>query len=185
MTGLAPPVPYQWSVGDVATAALLNAQLYTLATFVLNPPMFEAIQTVTTTSIASGTGWTAINFSDSAGILADTYGGWSSSTPTRYTAQTPGWYWVSGAVCFAANATGNRGARIAKTGNPVQGAGTLIGGPAGGSQATAIATPLRKVYLNGTGDYLEVHALQTSGGSLSTQIYGDVCSALSVSFAHL
>ncbi|TQF04752.1 hypothetical protein E6W39_24165 [Kitasatospora acidiphila] len=163
----------------------MNAQLYAGLTFLLNPPMFEAIQATTTTSIPSGTSWTPINFSDAAGILADTYGGWSSSNPTRYTAQTPGWYWASGAVCFATNVTGNRAARIAKNGNPVQGAGTLIGGPAGSSQATAIATPLRKVYLNGTTDYLEVHGLQTSGGSLNTQIYGDVCSALSISFAHL
>jgi hypothetical protein len=172
-------------VGDVGSAALLNAQLYTGLTFLLNPPMFEAVQTATTTSIPTGAGtWTPINFSDSAGILADTYGGWSSSTPTRYTAQQAGWYWVSGTVCFASNATGNRGLRIAKNGGAVQGTGTLVGGAASG-QATAIATPVRKVYLNGTGDYVEIHALQTSGAALSTSLNGDVDTAFSVFFAHL
>ncbi|MEY9937286.1 hypothetical protein [Streptacidiphilus sp. MAP5-3] len=185
MTGLAPPVPYQWNVGDVATAALLDAQLYTGLTFLLNPPMFEAVQTATGTLItSSASSWTPINFADAAGIIADTYGGWSSSTPSRYTAQTPGWYWVSGTICFPNNATGNRGIRIAKNGNAVQGTGTLVGGAASG-QDTAIATPLRKIYLNGTGDYIEVHGTQTSGSSLTTAIAGDVDTAFSVSFAHL
>jgi hypothetical protein len=184
VTGISPPVPYQWSVGDVATAALLNAQLFTGLSFLLNPPMFEAVQATTKTTVASGTSWTALNFSDAAGILSDTYGGWSSSSPTRYTAQVPGWYWVSGGACFVTNSTGNRGVRIAKNGTGYQGGGTIIGGAAV-SQDTAIATPVRKVYLNGTTDYVEIHCLQTSGANLSTDITGDVCSYVSVFFAHL
>jgi hypothetical protein len=163
---------------------MLNAQLYSLATFLLNPPMFEAIQTSTKTTVPTGTSWTPLNFADSAGILADTYGGWSSSTPSRYTAQTPGWYWVSGGVCFTSNSTGNRGVRIAKNGSGYSGGGTIIGGAAA-SQDTAIPTPVRKVYMNGTTDYVEIHGLQTSGSSLLTDITGDVCSNFTVFFAHL
>lgn len=184
MSGLAPPTPYQWNVGDVGSAALLNAQLYTGLTYLLNPPMFEAVQTATTTSVTSSTSWTALPFSDAAGIITDTYTGYSASTPTRYTAQVAGWYWVCGCVCWASSSTGNRGIRLTKNGSPVQGGGTIIGGAAA-SQDTAIPSPVRKVFLNGTGDYVELNVMQNSGATLATAFATDVSSSFSVFFAHL
>jgi hypothetical protein len=91
LTGLAVPIPYQWSVGDVGSAALLDAQLYSGLTFLLNPPL--ATLTVTTPQAGIATGAapsTAIAFDTT---VTDTYGGHSNVTNnSRYTAQVAGTY---------------------------------------------------------------------------------------------
>lgn len=183
-SGTQPPTPYQWQVGDVFSAALGNAQLYTGLTFLLNPPIFEAHQTATFNNVTSTMGsWTPISFADSAGIDTDSYNGHSTTTnPSRYVAQVPGWYWISGEVNWAVNATGVRGARMAVNGTAVPGTGMITAAVSG--FATAVATGVRKVYLNGTTDYVELHGAQNSGASLSTATGGDLCTMISVSWAH-
>src|SRR4051794_26326700 len=111
MPNLPVPVPYTWTVGDISSAALLNAQARDTASFLLNPPIFEAIQTSTTTAVANTT-WTPIAWSDPAGILADPYGGYTAGAPTRYTAQVAGWYQVSGSIAWAASGVGARWVQI-------------------------------------------------------------------------
>ncbi|MEY9845015.1 hypothetical protein [Streptacidiphilus sp. MAP5-3] len=101
-----------------------------------------------------------------SGILADTYCGWSSSNPSRYTAQTPGWHRVSGTVRFPNNATGNRGLRIAKNGNAVQGTGTLVDGH------FANVPELRAKYLHAV--VVEIAVFASTNGALKLdQFVGD------------
>lgn len=152
--------------------------------FLLNPPIFEAVQTATPTSIPTGTGWTPITFVDAGGILLDPYNGHSTVTnPSRWVAPTPGWYFISGVAAYSSNSTGERGAIIAKNGTTYQGSGELM--PPNTAGATAVSTPTRKVHMNGTTDYLELYGRQGSGGSLNTAIFSDLTCALSISFAHL
>lgn len=124
-----------------------------------------------------------MTFADAAGIVADTYGGHSTSTnPTRYTAKQAGYYLVWGAVCMATNTTGSRGARIALNGTAVRGAAQMLA-PASGSN-TSIATTPMPIYMNGTTDYVELQGWQQSGGGLSTTINGDVNTGLYVLYCH-
>lgn len=146
-------------------------------------PEFVAVQTTTTTSALTAI-WTSINFSDTAGIVADTYGGHSTSTnPSRYVAQYAGWYTVCGVVCWSNSNTSNaRGARIALNGNPVQGTAVLYG--ATSTTDTVVSTPARDIYLNGTTDYIELQGWQNTGGNLATAIAADVSSALWMRWSH-
>jgi hypothetical protein len=163
------------------TLAILNAVNVAVA---LNPPVFDVVQTATTTSIPSGTGWTPVAFSDGAGVIVDSYSGHSTSVnPSRYVGMLPGYYEVSGVVCFTSNATGSRGALLSKNGTLISGSGQSVSTNATGS--TAVASARRLVFLNGTTDYVELVARQQSGGSLTTAIFTDISSAFTVTFKHL
>ena len=96
----------------------------------------------------------------------DTDNGHSTTTNTsRYTATVPGWYFVSGTVQLAYNATGNRLAIIQKNGtttvNQVGRASSSVSNTMGLHLSTL-------VYLNGTTDYIELSTFQSSGVSLNT-----------------
>ncbi|MEZ0066668.1 hypothetical protein ABIA32_002680 [Streptacidiphilus sp. MAP12-20] len=161
MSGLAPPSPYQWSVADVATAAVLNAQLYTGLTFLLGPPI--AIYAQTSAQAVASTTATAITWPTPS---VDTYGGYSAGSPTRYTPQQAGYYLTMATVAYAPNATGGRGAAINKNGSTL--AQSTVG--SAGSVYATNAPIVFPVYCNGTTDYLEIGAAQNSGVSLNTQI---------------
>ncbi len=159
MSGLAPPIPYQWQVGDTGNAALLNAQLFNGLTFLLGPPLVSYQQS-TAQSLASA-GFTAVSWPTP---VADTYGGYSASTPTRYTPQAPGWYLFIGSIGWAANATGGRTAAIYKNGT------ILSQQTLGNATATfnSVAQVCAFVYCNGTSDYVELYSNQSSGGALNS-----------------
>lgn len=95
---------------------------------------------------------------------SDRWDMWQAGTnPTRVTIREPGWYLISGRVIFAANATGVRQAGIARNG--VNFAWQSLGATAFAANNPAVevvtAAPLD------AGDYLELLAYQTSGGSLN------------------
>lgn len=157
--GLARPIPYTWNVNDVAGAAPLNAQLRDGLTFAQNAPMAVYQQTATQNISSS----TATNITWPTPTI-DTYGGYASGSPTRYTPTEPGWYQVSATIGYAPNATGGRGVLINKNGtlwaqSTVGSAGSVYG-------TNPTITTL--VYCNGTTDYLEVGAAQNSGSTLGT-----------------
>lgn len=161
MAGLAIPIPYQWQVGDVGSAALLNAQVYNGLTYLLNPPT-AAYQQTSSQSIATST-QTAITWPTP---VLDPYGGYAAGTPTRYTAQVAGYYLISGSVSYVLNTAGNRLAEIHKNGVAaavVQGA---VPATTTGNAATVAVTGL--IYMNGTGDYIELFAYQNSGAPVGT-----------------
>jgi hypothetical protein len=162
--GINPPTPYNWNVGDIASASLLNSQLYNLATFLLNPPYFFGYQaSATAQSITSsgGTFYSVILDSE----FADTEGGHSTTTNnTRYTCQIAGRYQADGAVTFANTSTaGFRAAKFLING------GTSVAGSETMSAASTFDTTVRAstdVYMN-VGDYIELQCLQNSGGNLA------------------
>lgn len=163
-----PTVP-SFVTGETPSIAKLN-QLAACVSFACVLPAYCALsgsQTLTSGSVAALT-WTT---------GTDRDGGHSNSVnPTRYTAQTAGYYSMSCSVTFAGNTSGGRLAYFQVTtgsGNP-GGAGitTLFGDKA--SPPPSSAGRLARLDLGITtpymyaGDYVEVYAEQTSGSSLST-----------------
>lgn len=176
--GLAPPTPYQWQVGDIGSAALLNAQLYDGLTFLLNPPAFSGYQN-TVQSLTSST-WTGLNIDVTN---YDNYSGHSNTTnPSRYVAQVAGTYTCCGVYAPAGNATGIRAVRLQKNGSPVLGASVYA--PAYGTVEMGVATPTVDIPLL-LGDYVEVAGWQSSGAALNTILDVDLRCGLWVRFSHL
>ncbi|MHA6764672.1 hypothetical protein [Streptacidiphilus sp. PAMC 29251] len=129
--------------------------------FLRNTPM--AILTITTPQAAlANAAFTAMQFDTS---LYDNYTGHSNVTNnTRYTAVVSGWYWLRGAASFAVtNATGNRGVQPYVNSAAVAYAQTILPANAvanfGGFEVNA------PIFLN-VGDFLELRAFQSSGGTL-------------------
>lgn len=177
MANLPVPVPRTFSPSETETAAYLNSVRDALL-FLLNPPLLETTQAAAQT-LTNGV-WAAIA-QDATGT--DTYGMHSNVTNnTRATAQVAGWYWPSGAVAFASNTAGARGARFAKNGTAV--AGTAAFGSAlnvaGATGYGAVSLPISL----GVGDYVEIQGYQTSGGNLNTFTSSDVNSSLALFFLH-
>ena len=176
--GLAPPTPYQWQVGDIGSAALLNQQLYNGLTFLLGPPLFFGVQ-ATVQSIGN-TANTAITLDTN---VVDTYNGHSTTTNTsRYTVQQAGYYDVCGCVGYQGNSTGVRSAKIYYNGSVIQGGATEVPAVVSGNGVT-ISTPVVNKYCN-VGDYLEVYTWQNSGGGLNTTAFGDQACSMWVRFSH-
>ncbi len=163
---LAIPTPYQWQVGDTGNAALLNAQIYNGLTYLLNPPIATLVQTSVQTLTTSTV--TAITWPTPA---VDTYSGWASGTPTRYTPQVQGYYLAVGNIGFAStsSAPGARDAQICKNGT-----GTVVNEVSLGNAAAfnTIVGVASLVFCNGTTDYLELYADQNSGANMNTVVGG-------------
>lgn len=180
------PSPHAWVAGDDATAAslqsLTSALTYILATGVNRKPI-AGLRQATPQSIPTAT---YIDVALDASDL-DTDGGHSNiSNNTRYTAQTPGYYSLSGTVSYnyapAGGAQlGARGARLLVNGFPVLGGSGWTAAPPTADIVTA-STPTRIVYLNGTTDYVTLNAWQTSGVAVATFVAGanDLTSYLSI-----
>jgi hypothetical protein len=177
VTNPAPPQPRTFGVNEVQVAAYLNSVRDALL-FLANPPVCNAVQ-ATFQSIPTGTSWTSLAQDSTA---ADPYGMHSNTTNnSRATSQAAGYYMVFAAAAFASNATGWRGARVAKNGASVAGGATEIGtNPAG---VTAISSPPVITYLN-VGDYVESQGLQTSGGSLNSSVNSDADCSLTAQWVH-
>lgn len=96
-------------------------------------------------------------------------GGMHSTTVnnTRFVARARGWYPITAQVEFAANATGQRGARLLKNGTD-QIAYDLRDASAAGTSSVSVST---QVLLN-AGEWVELRAFQNSGGALNT-VQGD------------
>jgi hypothetical protein len=83
------------------------------------------------------------------------------STLGRFTAPVAGYYLINMAIFFGAPSTGERIVRLTKNGsNSKYGADTING-------SATITHGSWIVYMNGTTDYIEVHAYQNSGSSIS------------------
>lgn len=143
-----------------STLELLNAAVLAIEQ---NPPLFTAVQSVAQ-SIPSATD-TALTWPSPSN---DTYVGWSSGTPTRWTPPVSGFYLVTVQVSFAINATGNRLGEIHKNGSVTASYQMSIPTTASGNNPTVSVSGI--VQLNGTTDYVEGWAYQNSGGALLTTI---------------
>lgn len=180
MSNLTVPVMRTFNVGEYETGAFFNSNIRDATSFLLNPPICNAVQA--TAQTVSNILWTPLTLDST---IVDSYGGHSNSTNnSRYTAQAPGWYMVMGAVCWAANATGWRGVRTLKNGATASvGGATEVLANTVAAALTTIATPAVIVFLN-SGDYVEVEGYQTSGGNLATAVNSDANCALTVVWLH-
>lgn len=154
------PVERTWSVSDVATGAMFNANLRDGINYLLTVPVFYGSQT-STQSITTST-FTAVSFDTN---IYDTYSGHSTTVNnSRYTAQVAGIYLCIGQVAFAGNATGVRIAQLYKNGSSTPGQQQMNN--SGASNATvAVASALVQMAV---GDFVQVFGFQASGGSLAT-----------------
>lgn len=173
MTGLAVPIPYTWQPGDTGNAAILNAQIRDPVTFLLNPPAFTAAQT----SVQSIANASTIQLIWPTPTL-DTYGGWASGTPTRYTPQVAGYYDIAATYGCVANATNDRDILVQRNGSTIA-QQSLTAATASDTTCIQVVAPL--VFFNGTGDYFEIAVVQRSGGALNTVI---ALTQVSAKFSH-
>jgi hypothetical protein len=146
---------------------MLQAGVGDVLNFLLNPPGCQVRRT-TAQSIPNNT-VTAISF-DTEDFDSDTMHD-PASNPTRLTCQTPGRYLAVGSIPYDTGTTGNREARLAKNGSDISGGRALIAAP--GGAALLIVTPVIEVSLV-AGDFLELRALQTNGGALTTTAVNSV-----------
>lgn len=157
--------PRTWSVGDLFTAAIMNA-FRDLSNWLLVPDMCEAQQN-TVQSIPNSV-LTAITLDNK---IVDTNG--TIYNAAQFTVQTTGTYDVSGQVAFASNGTGRRiGVINHNTTAVVQVEGTV--NPNAG---TVIPLPTRRVHA-AVGDTFTLLGQQISGGALNsgTGVGGSVLS---------
>jgi hypothetical protein len=170
------------SGSQTMTNAFITANWTNALQFLMSPPIFIGFNT-SAQGLASGSGGAAVQWT---GETADTYSGHSNTTnPSRYVGQAPGWYWVSGSICFTGNTAGSRKAWISVNGTPV--ANTNVQGPPclSSSDATTLAVPAMLVELNGSTDYVEIWAAQTSGSSLNLNPNATNASGITVAWAHM
>ncbi|MFE9844667.1 hypothetical protein [Streptomyces goshikiensis] len=167
------PAPATEVPGYYQTAALFNAQVRDLNNFALGPPVFRGYQ-ATLQSLATGV-WVSISLDTEA---VDSDGGHSTVTnPSRYVCQVAGLYLVGGAVAFAANGTGYRGARMLLNGSSsITAAAAFLPATSAGSQGMTVLGTVQLA----VGDYVEIQGSQNSGGSINTVVASDLACGMTV-----
>lgn len=115
------------------------------------------------TQSISNNSWTALTY-DTEG--ADDFSMFSTSYPSRVVLPGAGVYLVSAYVSFATNTTGTRGMGIRFNGSSWMALDTR---PAVTTAGPTFMTIQGVVPYVNSGDYIEIHVYQDSGGSLSTQ----------------
>ncbi|MDP9799341.1 hypothetical protein J2S43_007853 [Catenuloplanes nepalensis] len=159
------PVARVWLDEDGLNVTNLNAYISDVLTFLLNKPAGRLRQ-ATAQPLSTAT-WTSITMTaedlddDPIGSSAHS----NSANTSRWTAAYPGWYRVGGAVAFAGNTAGQRGARWAVNGTPLDGSEVIIPAAVSG----VLAVPARSMLVPlGVGSYLELQGWHTAGTTLST-----------------
>lgn len=182
MAGLQPPNVAATSPSQIMTNSFVTANWTDALQFLLNKPIFQGYN-ASTQSVANGSTGVAVQLTSEN---ADTYSGHSNVTnSSRYTGPAPGWYWVSGSVSFAPNTTGDRKAWISVNGTALGYTNVQVSANSSGSNATTLSVPATLVQLNGSTDYVEIWAAQTSGGSLNLNPNTNNESSMSVSWDHM
>lgn len=155
--------PKTYSVGDVLTAADLNAyQRDNVGWLGTDKPHCRVRNTANISHTSSGS-YQALTFNSErvdVGSMHDT-----GSNTSRLTVPTGGggFYAIGGCIEFAANATGRRGIDIYLNGS------TIIAREECNNLGASPATPISiaTVYQLAAGDYVELRGLQASGGNLN------------------
>lgn len=173
MPAVAVPPIFETGVSDTTELNLLSAAVQ----FLLSPPRAELRQTSSqtfTTAVAAATQFNAEDIDDDV----DHIGGHDNAVNnTRYTARYAGWYLISGAAEFALNATGDRFVWLTVNGGDVNGSVGFL--PADATALIPVPVRTKTVYLN-AGDYVELIAMQSSGGNLGTSVTTRDQSSMSV-----
>lgn len=166
------PVPRTWTTGEVVTDAELNKEVRDAISFLLSPP--RAVVTVLGApfNIATGNSTGPITAWDTVLSNGDTM--WSPSKPSRLTANTPGRYQLAIYIHFpysSGSPTGDLHVGLALNSNGAAwGSATQLEEDSRpGSTSARLGTSCSLIFeqfLN-TGDYIEAHAWQYTGGTLS------------------
>lgn len=171
------PSTRYFTAGEIETGAYLNASVTNLGNFMLGRPI--ASLTTSTTGTAIATTGTAITFTTS---IINRDNAWSSSTnPTRYTAATAGWYFVTGYVCTTNNAAvqyRNVWFRTNGTTPVSTSLNTLL--TTAGQTNNLVQQTTGFVYLNGSTDYIELMAASSTATTLAAPT-GNAAHGISVS----
>lgn len=166
-----PSVPTAPTITSGTSSTSQMNQFRDAINFVLNPPIAELKQ-ATLQAVATFPATAAITFdAEDVDDDVDGVGGHSTSSNTsRYTARYPGWYQIAGHVSWAGNATGRRWSFVRVNGTDVPGSQTALAA----TSADDISVPAvtKQVYL-AIGDYVELFAMQSSGGNLNTYVGSD------------
>lgn len=154
----ATPNPRTWSVGEIVTASLMNAEIRDNVNFLSKQPWAE-VRHNANQSIANNTD-TALNF---ATELWDTDGMHDTVTNnTRITSQTSGIYLVCVFAGFAGNATGKRDIFLRRSDGVIYGRdGMMPNSTANVYLSTFAFVPMP------AGFYVEACVYQNSGGALN------------------
>jgi hypothetical protein len=164
-------------VGGKITAAYGNDDIRDAINFLLDQPHafpYQSTGVVIPTGTATETLMTFDAESWDSDVMHD-----NVTNPSRVIAKTAGLYAVNFQVAFPANATGVRYAILRKNAAGASGAGTALAFARDQSASATGASYVSKSLdvQMAANDYLEVFAIQTSGGNLTsvTGISGTYC----------
>lgn len=155
-----PTTPATQSAGVAIASATLNNHRDNL-NFLLAVPVGR-LHFTTQPAIASATTYTVLAW-DTEDYDLD---GAHAANASSILPVTAGYYEIMGAVVFpASNTTGTRRGAIFVNGTAI--AGSMLNDPTPTATAVAIIPVTYQGYFNGTTDFFDVRAQQSSGGSLS------------------
>lgn len=162
------PTPATAVAGTPATASDANTWRDAGNWSLTNHPLFigtnSANQSITNSSSTAITLNTEEIDSDSTHSTA--------SNTSRCTPQTPGYYDVRGWCNFAANGTGLRQLELKFNGTTSL---SLDSKPTVGAGAATHCNASTLVYMNGSTDYVEMYAFQTSGTAINVAAGARLC----------
>lgn len=156
------PVPYTWQHEETPNFRDMNNRVRAPLSFIMNPPMIrlrktntQTITNVTETAIS----WNFVEY--------ESENMWDAAAPTRIKPITPGWYVGTYGVSFSGNTAGLRQMDVRKNASGTDRAMRLKGKTYsdGGVSITRGNKFLES--FNGTTDYIEILAYQSSGSSLT------------------
>jgi hypothetical protein len=152
------------SPNSLLTYAEYGQSIFDVIDFLMNPPIVHVMAQGSTTIATGAT--VAISFNK---VIVDTHGFFNSSNPTRITPTIPGWYKGWGGVSFAPNATSNAGVRRMLVRHSTDAFVMRRDSRAPVNTGDdAMYKGMRFIYkVNGTTEYLELHAFQDSGNSIT------------------
>jgi hypothetical protein len=161
MTSRTAPANVTELPGNYIPSALWNTQITNgTNSFLYNPPYFKGISS-TSQSVASGTSWNAITLTTA---LSDTESGWSSSSPTIYTAQSPGRYLIIGTIWWPAFSTTTLACGV---GLSINGTTTRVW-ESPNAATTGVQIQVSLFTYLGVGSTVGLLGMQNSGSSQST-----------------
>lgn len=162
---MAVPTERTWVDGDDLDTTTLNGGVRDPITFLMERPTVQLRQTAS--QVVATSTFVALTFTTGEDI--DSEGGHDTGSNTsRYVAQEDGWYQFSGAVSLEANTSGRRLCRWAKNGTEVSGSRIEIEVVTGGGDCIFSARTM--LISLSAGDYVELHAWQSSGANRNTVV---------------
>jgi hypothetical protein len=163
--GLPLPSPAAFSDVTEITGAFMNANLRDTVNFLAFPPMARLSNGGASQSISNTTD-SPVNWASSTvtSLNSDNYGGWSGSG-SRWHAPVNGRYYLAGQVAWATASGGQFSAGLRVNGGGTVWRGTRATPPTTSTQG--LITTVEQTLRMSAGDYVEVIAAQSTGGTVA------------------